>query len=209
MNKSYSSAMPAIIIHPGWSGQKNIVPKTMSPSTQEVKQRYIQILFAVTFAASSSMFQLMLATMAGLFDADVRAFAWKVDHWTLIWLSYVVLPASFVWTAVRAICYGSHRVALASAVLSLPVFWYAIYLSGKLIHIDSVSFSADLLVARIGVLGITVVATLSGFGAVNFPFQSNAFLPPACHTATSGRCGATRCFGLCDWLLLENGKSST
>mmetsp|Transcript_46568 Transcript_46568/g.101381 ORF Transcript_46568/g.101381 Transcript_46568/m.101381 type:complete len:516 (+) Transcript_46568:58-1605(+) len=145
----------------------------------EVKQRYIQFLFAATFAASSSMFQLMLATMAGLFDADVRAFAWKVDHWTLIWLSYVVLPASFVWTAVRSICYGSHRLALASALLSLPPFWYAIYLSGKLIHIDSVNFSADLLVARIGVLGITVVATLSGFGAVNFPFQSmHSFLRP-------------------------------
>eukprot|EP00438_Fugacium_kawagutii_P014579 Skav210157 [mRNA] locus=scaffold1811:28618:30363:+ [translate_table: standard] len=145
----------------------------------EVKHRYIQILFAATFAASSSMFQLMLATIAGLFDADVRAFAWKVDHWTLIWLSYVVLPASFVWTAVRSICYGSHRLALASALLSLPPFWYAIYLSGKLIHIDSVSFSADLLVARIGVLGITVVATLSGFGAVNFPFQSmHSFLRP-------------------------------
>ena len=145
----------------------------------QVKQRYIQFLFAATFAASSSMFQLMLATMAGLFDTDVRAFAWKVDHWTLIWLSYVVLPASFVWTAVRSICYGSHRLALASALLALPPFWYAIYLSGKLIHIDSVNFSADLLVARIGVLGITVVATLSGFGAVNFPFQSmHSFLRP-------------------------------
>ncbi|CAE7338233.1 GPR89, partial [Symbiodinium pilosum] len=145
----------------------------------EVKQRYIQILFAATFAASSSMFELMLATVAGLLDPDVRAVAWKVDHWTLIWLAYVALPACFVWTSVRSICYGSHRLAFASAVLSLPPFWYAIYISGRLIHIDAVNFSADLLMARIGVLGVTVVATLSGFGAVNFPFQSmHSFLRP-------------------------------
>lgn len=145
----------------------------------EVKQRYIQLLFAATFAASSSMFELMLATVAGFLDPDVRAVAWKVDHWTLIWLAYVALPACFVWTSVRSICYGSHRLAFASAVLSLPPFWYAIYISGRLIHIDSVSFSADLLMARIGVLGVTVVATLSGFGAVNFPFQSmHSFLRP-------------------------------
>ncbi|CAE7205826.1 gpr89 [Symbiodinium natans] len=148
-----------------------------------------------TFAASSSMlaswaasesastvqaqFELMLATVAGFLDPDVRAIAWKVDHWTLIWLAYVALPACFVWTSVRSICYGSHRLAFASAVLSLPPFWYAIYVSGRLIHIDSVSFSADLLMARIGVLGVTVVATLSGFGAVNFPFQSmHSFLRP-------------------------------
>ncbi|CAJ1337180.1 unnamed protein product [Effrenium voratum] len=145
----------------------------------EVKQRYIQLMFAATFAASSSMFELILATIAGILDSKVRAFAWKVDHWTLIWMAYVALPACFVWTSVRSICHGSHRLALISVVLCLPPFWYAIYLSGRLIHIDSVSFSADLLIARIGVLGVTVVATLSGFGAVNFPFQSmHSFLRP-------------------------------
>ncbi|CAK9004730.1 3-glucosyltransferase (Dolichyl-P-Glc:Man9GlcNAc2-PP-dolichyl glucosyltransferase) (Asparagine-linked glycosylation protein 6 homolog) (Dol-P-Glc:Man(9)GlcNAc(2)-PP-Dol alpha-1 [Durusdinium trenchii] len=145
----------------------------------EVKQRYIQVLFATTFAASCSMFQLMLCTMAGLFDAQLRLTAWKVDHWTLIFLAYVVLPASFVWTSVRSICYGSPRLAFGSVFVALPVFWYSIYLSGRLIHIDSVHLSADLLVARIGVLGVTVVATLSGFGAVNFPFQSmHSFLRP-------------------------------
>jgi len=48
-----------------------------------------------------------------------------------------------------------------------------------LIHIESMHLSADLLMARIGILGVSVVATISGFGSVNFPFQSmHSFLRP-------------------------------
>lgn len=54
-----------------------------------------------------------------------------MDHWTLIFLAYVVLPASFVWTSVRSICYGSPRLAFGSVFVALPVFWYSIYLSGR------------------------------------------------------------------------------
>jgi len=138
----------------------------------EVKQRYIQVLFATTFAASSAMFELLLATMTGALDAELRGIAWKVDHWTLITLAYTILPFAFVWTSVLSLCNGSRRAALACAIVFLPLFWYGIYLSGTLIRIDSLDLSADHLIARIGVFGVTVVAMLSGFGAVNFPFRS-------------------------------------
>ena len=46
----------------------------------EVKQRYIQVLFALTFSASCSMFQLMLATMAGMLDPTLSIFAWKAKR---------------------------------------------------------------------------------------------------------------------------------
>jgi len=145
----------------------------------EVKKRYIQVLFATTFMASASMFHLLLATLAGLLAPEVRAAAWKVDHWVLILLSYVALPASFVYTSVQSVFHRSCRLATTCAALFLPCFWYVVYWSGTLIHIDSIGLSSDLLIARIGVFGVTVVATLSGFGAVNFPFRSiHSFLRP-------------------------------
>lgn len=45
-----------------------------------MKQRYIQVLFALTFSASCSMFQLMLATMAGTLDPTLSIFAWKAKR---------------------------------------------------------------------------------------------------------------------------------
>lgn len=145
----------------------------------EVKHRYIQYLFAATFAASSSMFELLIASLTGALELGIRQLAWQFDHWALILLAYIALPGSFVWTFVQSVLNGSRQVAAACVVGALPVFWYCIYLSGRLIGIETFGWSSDLLMARIGILGVTVVATLSGFGAVNFPFRSmHSFLRP-------------------------------
>eukprot|EP00928_Gymnodinium_smaydae_P099773 TRINITY_DN9618_c1_g1_i1.p1 TRINITY_DN9618_c1_g1~~TRINITY_DN9618_c1_g1_i1.p1 ORF type:complete len:519 (-),score=116.66 TRINITY_DN9618_c1_g1_i1:51-1607(-) len=155
----------------------------------EVKHAYIQVLFAATFAASTSMLQLLLATLAGAFRPDVRAAAWKIDHWALIVLAYVLLPGTFIWTSVRTVGARSRGLAAAAMILGLPVFWYLIFLSGRLIGLDSerVDLSSDVLIARVGALGVTVVATLSGFGAVNFPFSSmHKFLAPVTQQQVAG-----------------------
>mmetsp|Transcript_10504 Transcript_10504/g.19009 ORF Transcript_10504/g.19009 Transcript_10504/m.19009 type:complete len:483 (+) Transcript_10504:114-1562(+) len=138
----------------------------------EVKAVHVQALFAITFAVSASMFELLFLVLAGLLDQTVFAVAWKVDQWTLVVLAYVVLPACLVWTSVRTVGSCSRSVAMGFALSALPCFWYLILLSGELLHMDRWTLSADALMARIGALGITVVAMLSGFGAVNFPFNS-------------------------------------
>lgn len=138
----------------------------------EIKQRHIQILFALTFTASTSMLGLVVGTVAGILEPHVRAAAWKFDHRVLITLAYLVLPACFVWTSVRSVAGGAKCVAGLCIVIVLPIFWVLIHLSGLLIQIDSLTLSTDLLMARIGVVGVTVVATLSGFGAVNFPYNN-------------------------------------
>lgn len=138
----------------------------------EIKQRHIQVLFALTFTTSTSMLGLVVGTVAGILEPHVRAVAWKFDHWVLITLAYLVLPACFVWTSVRSVAGGRKFFAGLCVVIALPVFWVLIHLSGHLIQIDSLTLSTDLLMARIGVVGVTVVATLSGFGAVNFPYNN-------------------------------------
>eukprot|EP00811_Abedinium_folium_P027985 NODE_4293_length_1909_cov_6.774411.p1 GENE.NODE_4293_length_1909_cov_6.774411~~NODE_4293_length_1909_cov_6.774411.p1 ORF type:complete len:475 (-),score=118.81 NODE_4293_length_1909_cov_6.774411:307-1731(-) len=145
----------------------------------EVKQRHIQVLFATTFAASASMFELLLLTLADGLGPGARAAAWKLDFWALIALAYIMLPACAIWSALHSALEAPRRLAVACIAVGLPLFWYAIFQTGRLIHIDSVSFSADLLIARLGSLGITIVALLSGFGAVNFPYTSiHSFLQP-------------------------------
>lgn len=145
----------------------------------EVKQKHVQLLFSVTLTASSSMLGLLLATLAGLIKPSLRIAVWEIDFWLLIVLTYAILPSCFVFSSVSSMCRGSRRLALLSVLIAVPLFWQAIYMSGTMIHIDSVTLSADMLMARISVLGVTVVATLSGFGAVNFPFMSmHSFLQP-------------------------------
>eukprot|EP00929_Paragymnodinium_shiwhaense_P024137 TRINITY_DN14959_c0_g1_i1.p1 TRINITY_DN14959_c0_g1~~TRINITY_DN14959_c0_g1_i1.p1 ORF type:complete len:626 (+),score=167.84 TRINITY_DN14959_c0_g1_i1:228-2105(+) len=143
----------------------------------EVKQRYVQVLFSATFAASANLLFLVLATLSGALTDGVQAVAWKVDYWTIIALTYIVLPACFVWS-IMLIAGHTWRAAFTGIVLALPLFWYLIEILGRLIglSLDSdagllASLSPDILIARMGVLGVSVVAMLSGFGAVNFPFR--------------------------------------
>jgi len=138
----------------------------------EVKAKHVQALFAIAFTVSASMFELLFLVLAGLLEQTIFAVAWKADQWTLVALAYGVLPACLLWTSVRTVGSWSRTVAMAVVFAGLPCFWYLILLSGELLHMERWSLSADALMARIGALGITVVAMLSGFGAVNFPFNS-------------------------------------
>merc|ERR1719226_217384 len=71
---------------------------------------------------------------------------------------------------------------LAISIAALPAFWYAISFSGTMLRFEGAGFTAEPLVARLGVFGIGVVAMLSGFGAVNFPYRSmHSLLRPVTH----------------------------
>lgn len=142
----------------------------------EVRNRWIQFLFALTFAASSCMFELLLSELLDLLNPEFRVVMWKASHWLLISLFYVILPTTFISTSVRSVYDGSIRLVGACVGICLPAFWYVVYAVGREEGFSLAELSADQLMVRMGVVGVSVVATLSGFGAVNFPYQSITFL---------------------------------
>jgi hypothetical protein len=140
-------------------------------SDYEIKHTSIQLLFSVTFTVSCSMFQLIIFEIADVLERRSRWYNWKIDIYIMMVLLIVVLPMYMF--ALLAQNFFPARVwkAATLSLASMASFLYLFYKVGDPFPIvakrEHGILSIEHGVSRIGVIGVTSMAILSGFGAVN------------------------------------------
>ncbi|XP_043279150.1 Golgi pH regulator [Venturia canescens] len=152
----------------------------------EVHHTLVQLIFSTTFSLSCTMFELIIFEIVGILDSSSRYFHWNVGLYMLLFMVIVLIPfyiAYFIISNVRFVRLNLIR------PLTVLVYLFYLYLFWKigdpfpLLSPKKGVLSIEQGISRIGVIGVTVMALLSGFGAVNYPYSSMAcFMRPVSYS---------------------------
>ena len=132
---------------------------------------WYQLLFTLTFAASCSMFELLIFEILDVMDQSSRYLDWCVSMYTALLLLIFMIPF-FLVTFLLLDLGWSRMSALRMAGLSLVGFLYCFWSVGPILKNPAAGvLSIEQGVSRVGVIGVLIMAFLSGFGAVNGPYE--------------------------------------
>ena len=141
----------------------------------------VPFLFSLVFALSCHLFLLVVFEHIDVLPRELRWQWWWCDMVALLFLLIVIVPVymAFTWAAAFA---RTRARALAWTAAVMLVFFYCFWKIGESFPItnpETGRLALDHFAARAGVIGVTIMAVLSGFGAVNYPYTTmTGFLRP-------------------------------
>ncbi|KAE8980585.1 hypothetical protein PF010_g24899 [Phytophthora fragariae] len=145
-----------------------------------VRSAATPLLFAASLTFSLSIFQMVLFEVTDVMRVGSRQWVWRVDLIAMTYLVVLVLPLSLFYAMARE--YGvARRRAAVSAGAMLLLYLYGFWRLGGVLEQDLPKQSVEALfsirnfVSRVSLLGVVFMALLSGFGAVNCPYEYMTF----------------------------------
>ncbi|RZC35317.1 Golgi pH regulator C [Asbolus verrucosus] len=144
----------------------------------EVRHIMVQLIFSITLTLSCTMFELIIFEILELLDSSSRYFYWCLMLYLLLFVVIVLNPFYIAYYCISNIPYVKPDYIKHLTVLVWIIFIIVFWKFGDPFPILSPKqgvLSMEQLVSRIGVIGVTVMALLSGFGAVNYPYTSMAY----------------------------------
>lgn len=141
----------------------------------EVHRSEILLVFSITFSLSCTMFELIIFEILGILDASSRYFHWKLGLYAILFVLIAILPmhiAYYIVCTIRLVPQKKHARMTLTGV-AWCIFLYFFWKIGDPFPILSPKhgiFSIEQCIGRVGVIGVTLMALLSGFGAVNCPY---------------------------------------
>eukprot|EP00884_Botryococcus_braunii_P006472 jgi/Botrbrau1/15826/Bobra.40_1s0012.1 len=141
----------------------------------EEKDVVVQVLFSVVFALSLNLVEVLLFEILELLDARTRWFNWRLDVIGLLVLLLGLLPYYHCFRMLNNSSKVQTNHAYGAAILFLAVFMYAFWRIGRywpgVPPPERGIFRLEQAVSRVGVMGVSIIAVLSGYGAVSLPYS--------------------------------------
>lgn len=141
----------------------------------ELHHYLVQLIFCINFTLSCTMFELIIFEIADVLDIGSRYFHWYTALYSMLFMVVVITPFYifyFIISTTRKVSTSLHK---PLSLLTWCVFFYFFWKVGDPFPILSPKhgiLSIEQGVSRVGVIGVTVMALLSGFGAVTYPYTS-------------------------------------
>ncbi|CAH1954907.1 unnamed protein product [Acanthoscelides obtectus] len=144
----------------------------------EVRHVMVQLIFSITLTLSCTMFELIIFEILEVLDSSSRYFYWYLMLYLLLFVVIVLNPFYIGYYCISNVRYVKPEYIKHLTVLIWIGFLIIFWKIGDPFPILSPKqgiLSMEQLVSRIGVIGVTVMAVLSGFGAVNYPYTSMTY----------------------------------
>ncbi|CAF1252130.1 unnamed protein product [Adineta steineri] len=138
-----------------------------------VRNRFVILSFALIFTLSCMMFELIIFEILALLKPTSRYLYWHIVLYSMLFLLVFLIPFYIAYLLLNTVkIVRDFRLVLLFTLIAWCFYLYVFWKFGNPFPISNRNefFSIEFCISRVGIIGVTVMAILSGFGAVNCPY---------------------------------------